>query len=175
MVAISCSINAHGVELPVTRHFIPLGQYTSDEAADCFLMLSREQVKQNLCCGWEGHCTNLVSSRVLWQSKHCITVSGWGPAGLVDFERWAALGLCIGLLLDVGLCATPFVRGESCGELLGDVRLAVSSAPPVRRSLRASPPSSFEDRRFRLIKLFLRNPRVAFRVAGGRFGNLGSV
>lgn len=65
MVAISCSMNAQGVVLPITRHFIPLGQYTSEEAADCFLMLSLEHAKQNLCRGAEGHWTNLVSSSVL--------------------------------------------------------------------------------------------------------------
>lgn len=65
MVDISCSMNAHGVVLPDTKHFIPLGQYTSEELSDCFWMLSREQPKQNLCRKVDGHCTKRVSSRVL--------------------------------------------------------------------------------------------------------------
>ena len=48
----------------------------SVEAADCFLMLSREQVKQNLCEEMEGHCTKRVSSKVLLHNMQCMVWPG---------------------------------------------------------------------------------------------------
>lgn len=104
MVEISCSMKAQGVVLPDTRHFIPLGQYTSEEFSDCFLMLSREQRKQNLCEVVEGHCTKRVSSNVLWQSRHFM-----GTLSALEGEEGAA-GLPA-VRLDTGL-ADPLRVGE---------------------------------------------------------------
>ncbi|KYO34842.1 hypothetical protein Y1Q_0023299 [Alligator mississippiensis] len=66
MVAISPCMKAQGTLEPTKGHFSPLGQYTSP-AAPCALMKSREQGKQNLWPGTEGHCTKWVSSRRSWQ------------------------------------------------------------------------------------------------------------
>ena len=99
-------MNAHGVVLPTTKHRMPLGQYTSDEFSDCFLMLSREHVKQNLCEVCEGHCTNRVSSRVLWHNRQCMGTSLAPCAGLGEpFLLPWDFGLCGGEVEPVGLCA----------------------------------------------------------------------
>lgn len=65
MVAISPCMKAQGTLEPTRGHFSPLGQYTSP-LAPCCLMLCREQGKQNLWDGTEGHCTKWVSSRRSW-------------------------------------------------------------------------------------------------------------
>lgn len=54
-------MKAQGTEEPTSGHLSPLGQYTSP-AGPWALMNSREQGKQNLCPGTEGHCTKWVSS-----------------------------------------------------------------------------------------------------------------
>lgn len=51
---------------------------TSDPC--CRLMESREQGKQNLWCGWLGHCTKCVSSRRSWHSVHLRSGAGAGAA-----------------------------------------------------------------------------------------------
>ena len=48
----------------------------SVEAAVCFLILSREQVKQNLCEDTDGHCTKRVSSSVLLHNMQCMVCPG---------------------------------------------------------------------------------------------------
>merc|ERR1719268_132701 len=56
MVAISPCMKAQGTLDPTSGQRSPLGQYTSP-VAPCCLMLSREQGKQNLWDGTDGHWT----------------------------------------------------------------------------------------------------------------------
>lgn len=51
---------------------------TSDPC--CLLIESREHGKQNLWCGWLGHCTKCVSSRRSWQRVHFRRGAGAGAA-----------------------------------------------------------------------------------------------
>lgn len=69
MVAISFCIKAQGTSEPTRGHLFLLGQYTS-LPAPWSLILSREQGKQNLCSGTDGHWTKCVSSRRWLQIVH---------------------------------------------------------------------------------------------------------
>lgn len=77
MVVISPCMKAQGTLEPTSGHLSPLGQYTSP-VAPCCLMLSREQGKQNLWEGTEGHWTKWVSSSRSW---HRVQHSGTLPGG----------------------------------------------------------------------------------------------
>lgn len=54
--------------------------YTLTSDPCCRLIESREQGKQNLWCGWEGHCTKCVSSSRSWQSVHFSSGVAAAPA-----------------------------------------------------------------------------------------------
>lgn len=83
MVAISPCMKAHGTLEPTSGHFSPLGQYTSP-VAPCCLILSREQGKQNLCEGTDGHWTKCVSSSLSWHRvQHSGTLPGTDESGML--------------------------------------------------------------------------------------------
>ena len=89
IVAISPCMNAQGTLEPTRGHFSPLGQYTSP-VAPCALMLSREQGKQNLWLGTDGHWTKWVSSKRSWQMvQHRGPLLAMGESGMFCAWTWS--------------------------------------------------------------------------------------